>query len=89
MEQTETTRLVRLNSILTYQDWLRVIQSYNVNTIRADLFTVHSEASIAIEINHEDQVPNDRVELNKISQDSCYYNTIKQKDLDNLLYRVY
>jgi len=84
-----TTKLVRLNSILKYEEWLKVIQSYNVNTIRADLFTVHSDATISIEINHEDQVPNDRVELNKISHDSCYCNTIKQRDLDNLLYRVY
>jgi len=85
--EKRTTQLVRINDILTYEEWKIVIQSYNVTTIRADLFTVHSEASIAIEINHEDQVPNDRVELNKISQGSCYYNTIKQKDLDNLLYR--
>ena len=85
--EKRTTQLVRLNSILTYQDWDAVIQSYCVDTIDANPISVYNEASISIEINHEDQVPNDRVELNKISHDSCYYNTISQTDLDNLLYR--
>ena len=85
--KTETTQLVRINDIMNYQEWDAVIQSYCVDIIDANPISVYNEASISIEINHEDQVPNDRVKLTKISQDICYCITVRQTDLDNLLYR--
>ena len=84
---TETTQLVRLKNIMTFEEWDLVIQSYCVDIIDANPIAVYNEAVIEIEIEHEDQVPNDRIGLNKISHDSCYYNTVSQTDLDNLLYR--
>jgi len=84
--ETTTTQLVRINDIMNYQEWDAVIQSYCVDTIDADPISVYNNGIVEIEINHEDQVPNDRVELNKRSHDSCYY-TVRQTDLDNLLYR--
>ena len=81
------TQLVRLKNIMTYEEWDAVIQSYCVDTIDADPISVYNNGIVEIEINHEYQVPNDRLKLTKISQDICYYITVRQTDLDNLLYR--
>ena len=81
------TQLVRLKNIMKYEEWLRLIQSYCVDIIDADPIAVYNEAIVEIEINHEYEVPNDRIALNKISQDICYCITVRQTDLDNLLYR--
>ena len=85
--EKKTTQLVRLKNIMTFEEWDTLLQSYCVDTIDADPISVYSNGIVEIEINHEDQVPNYRVELNKLSHDSCYYNTVRQTDLDNLLYR--